>query len=107
MLQKAQYEQKNSSVNLENYLNSFKGLSRVYLEFKKLDNQRIKSLVVAVSGGPDSLALAALTKAYSYNKKLKVYFVLINHNLRKNSLQEARKVKLLLKKKNIFTYYFK
>ena len=91
---------KNSSVNLENYLNSFKGLSRVYLEFKKkLDNQRIKSLVVAVSGGPDSLALAALTKAYSYNKKLKVYFVLINHNLRKNSLQEARKVKLLLKKK--------
>ena len=96
---------KNSSVNLEHYFNSLKDFSEVYLKFKKkLDIQRPKSLAVAVSGGPDSLALAALTKAYSYNKKLKVYFVLINHNLRKNSLKEARKVKLLLKKKKIFLH---
>ena len=36
---------------------------------KKLDNLRKSSAVVAVSGGPDSLALAALTKAYTSKKK--------------------------------------
>ena len=60
-----------------------------------------KKFVVAVSGGPDSLALAALTKAYSYCYKSKFFYILINHNIRRNSLQEAKKVKKLLKKKQI------
>ena len=57
---------------------------------------RNKSFVVAISGGPDSLALAALTKSLNYEKKIKFYYVLINHNLRKNSKKEANQVKKLL-----------
>jgi tRNA(Ile)-lysidine synthase len=57
--------------------------------------------VVAVSGGPDSLALVALTRSYNYLKKTKFFYVLIDHNIRKNSSLEAQKVKNLLKKKNI------
>ena len=57
---------------------------------------KANSFVVAISGGPDSLALAALTKAYSFEKKLKFYYVLIDHNIRKNSSNEANQVKKLL-----------
>ena len=61
---------KNSSVNLKNGFRDLKDLSSIFINFKnKLSKLRNKSYVVAVSGGPDSLALAALTKAYSYEKK--------------------------------------
>ena len=93
---------KNSSVNLKNGFKDFKDLSRIFLNFKnKLNSLKKKKIVVAVSGGPDSLALAALTKAYKYHYKSKFFYVLINHNIRKNSLQEAKKVKNLLKKRQI------
>jgi tRNA(Ile)-lysidine synthase len=86
---------KNSSVNL-------KDLSNIFTNFKsKLNKLNKKSYVVAVSGGPDSLALVALTKFYSNEIKSKFYYVLINHNIRKNSEQEAREVKSLLKKYHI------
>ena len=93
---------KNSSVNLKNGFKDCKDLSNIFLNFKKkLDDLKRKKYVVAVSGGPDSLALVALTKAYNFCTKVKFYYVLVNHNIRKNSGQEARKVKQLLKKKNI------
>ena len=93
---------KNSNVILKNFFREFKDLSKVYLSFKKkLDSIKQKSHVVAVSGGPDSLALVALTKAYSIQNKTKFYYVLINHNIRKNSFSEAKKVKSLLKKNKI------
>ena len=61
---------KNSNVNLKSSFKKFQGLSETYNNFKKkLDNLRKSSAVVAVSGGPDSLALAALTKAYTSKKK--------------------------------------
>ena len=102
VLQKAQYEQKNSSVNLKNGFKDFKDASNIFLNFKnKLDNLNNDKYVVAVSGGPDSLALAALTKSYSFFRKTKFYYVLIDHNIRKNSNHEAQKVKKLLKKINI------
>ena len=90
---------KNSSVNLKK---DYKDLSAIYLNFKKkLDVLRRKNILVAVSGGPDSLALAALTKVYAYKKKIKFHYVLVDHNLRKNSQQESKKVKNLLRKKKI------
>ena len=92
---------KNSSVSLKNGFKDYKDLSALFLNFKqKLESINKKKYVVAVSGGPDSLALAALTKAYTYHKKIKFDYVLIDHNIRKNSAQEAKKVKDLLKKKN-------
>ena len=57
---------KNSSVNLKNNFKKFKDLSSIYQNFEKdLNKLRTKTFLVAVSGGPDSLALAALTKIYS------------------------------------------
>ena len=93
---------KNSSVILNNRFSDFKDLSLIYLNFKnKLDKLNRKSYLVAISGGPDSLALVALSKAYSTEKKVRFNYVLVNHNIRSNSTKEAHKVKLLLKKHNI------
>ena len=93
---------KDSSVNLKNGFNNFKDLSKIFVNFKnKLDRLNNNSYTVAVSGGPDSLALAALTKAYSYIKKTKFRYVLVDHKIRKNSAQEAKQVQSLLKSSKI------
>ena len=75
----------------------------VYNNFKTELNKsvKLKPFLVGVSGGPDSLALTALSYIYSKEKKSKVYFALVNHNIRKSSSKEANQVKQLLKKKNI------
>ena len=93
---------KNSNVNLKNGFKDFKDLSSIFINFKnKLDLLNKKSYTVAVSGGPASLALAALTKAYSNIKKIKFKYVLVDHNIRKNSAKEAKQVKSLWKKDKI------
>tara|TARA_E500000178_G_C16888349_1_gene692387 strand:- start:71 stop:1090 length:1020 start_codon:yes stop_codon:yes gene_type:complete len=93
---------KNLSVNLKSVFKNYKDLSNVFLNFKnKLDHLNKKNYLVAVSGGADSLALVALTKAYKSYKKTKFYYVLVDHKIRKNSNQEAQQVKILLKKNNI------
>ena len=93
---------KNSNVILRNGFKNLNTVSNVYFDFKnKLDKFRKKSFVIAVSGGPDSLALTALAKAYSYEKRTKFFYVLINNKLRKNSSKEALQVKKLLKKHKI------
>ncbi len=90
---------KNSSVNLKKTFNDFEDLSNIFQNFRrKLDNLKKNRYLVAVSGGPDSLALVALTKVYSLFKKTKFYYVLVDHKIRKNSYQEANKVKKMLKK---------
>ena len=60
-----------------------------------------QNFIVAVSGGPDSLALAFLAKIYSIKNNLKAKFFIINHKLRSNSSQEANKVKSVLKRLSI------
>jgi len=69
---------------------------RIYKKFKK-NLQIKKSAIVAVSGGPDSLALSFLTKIYSLKKSLDVKYFIVDHRLRKNSKTEARSVQKLLK----------
>ncbi len=89
---------KNSSVKLKNSFKFFDDSPELYQNFKKkLSNLKNKSIVVAVSGGPDSLALASLCRFYSLEKKLKFHYVLVDHSIRKNSSKEATKVKKLLK----------
>ena len=50
-----------------------------------------ENFVVAVSGGPDSLALAFLAKIYSIKKKLTAKFMIVDHKLRSGSNKEAKK----------------
>ena len=42
-----------------------------------------------------------MSKAYSFAKTTKFDYVLVDHNIRKNSSQEALKVKKLLQKNNV------
>ena len=56
-----------------------------------------KNFVVAVSGGPDSLALSFLAKIYSIKKSIDVKYFIVDHKLRKNSTLEARTVQKKLK----------
>ena len=73
------------------------------INFKKKIKETIglKPFLVAVSGGPDSLALAALSKEHEKKNNTKIYYVLVDHRLRKKSALEAKSVKNLLKKKKI------
>ena len=84
---------------LKNKLNN-KKIIKIYKNFEKnisIDD----NFIVAVSGGPDSLALAFLAKIYSIKKKILSKFIIIDHKLRKESTSEALVVKKLLKKYSI------
>jgi len=59
------------------------------------------SFVVGVSGGPDSLALTALTNTISQQTKYKFFFAMVDHGIRKNSKKEALQVKRLLHRHHI------
>ena len=75
----------------------------IYSNFKSYLKKSIKkkTFLVAVSGGPDSLALTLLSKTYSTEEGNKVFFVIVDHGIRTNSSKESEAVKLLLKKKQI------
>ena len=81
---------------LKNKLNN-KKIGQIYKKFVKAVNIN-ENFIVAVSGGPDSLALAFLSKIYSIQKKLKVKFYIIDHKLRPESTIEAKYVKKILNK---------
>ena len=83
---------------LENLRN--KKIFQIYRKFENILNLN-KDFIVGVSGGSDSLALCFLTKIYSIKKTLNVYYIIVDHRLRKNSSTEAQSVKNLLKKYNI------
>ena len=57
--------------------------------------------VVGISGGPDSLALASITNLINKEKNYKFYFATVDHGIRKNSGNEAQKVKKILKSRKI------
>ena len=79
---------------------SNKKIFKLYKIFEKdLDIQ--EKFAVAVSGGADSMALAYLTKIYSIKRKLNCKYFIVNHKLRKESTEEAKKVKKTLNNFNI------
>ena len=96
---------KNSSVKikipklLQKKLNN-KKVNKIYKRFERSININ-ESFGVAVSGGPDSLALVFLTKIYALKKGLKAFFFIVDHKLRTESTKEALKVKKILKKNYI------
>ena len=58
-----------------------KKISKIFKEFKSSIKGK-KNLAVAVSGGPDSLALAYLAKCYSLENKLNIKYFIVDHKLR-------------------------
>ena len=87
----------------KNCLSSSEQLLEIYLNFeKKILKLKTRKFLVAVSGGPDSLALSAMCRVmHSNHKKIKFYYTHINHGIRKRSFSESKKVKKILKKQNI------
>ena len=83
---------------------------RIFQIYKKFEgNLPIKKkFIVAVSGGPDSLALSFLAKIYSIKKSVDIKYYIVDHRLRKNSTLEAKLVQKKLKnfsvKLNILTW---
>ena len=91
--------QNKANKEILSHLNT-KKISKIYNEFSS--SLKVKEdLAVAVSGGPDSLALAYLTKCYSLKNKIKVKYYIVNHRLRKESSLEAKIVKKVLRKISI------
>ena len=78
-------------------------IKKIYLTFKKKLYSQIKNenFCIGVSGGPDSLALVFLGKIFSKEFNSKLIALIIDHNLRKESGIEARKVKKILTKHKI------
>ena len=77
-----------------------KKIFQIYKKFEK--NLTLnQNFIVAVSGGPDSLALSFLTKVYSIKKSLNASYFLVDHKLRENSSSEAKIVKKILSKFSI------
>ena len=97
---------KNLSVQNKNYkkilnhLNN-KKLFKIFKEFENSLADVNENLAVAISGGPDSLALAFLAKCYSLKNQVKVKYFIVDHKLRQESSLEAKIVKSRLKKVNI------
>ena len=61
--------------------------------WKLLTAGRVKSqagLVVAVSGGPDSMALAHLLNQWSKSSKVPIYPVVVDHRVRPESGKEGK-----------------
>ena len=73
------------------------GCNRIYKKFEhSLDID--ERFAVAVSGGPDSLALAFLSKIYAIKRSLISKFYIVDHKLRPESTKEAKFILNLLKK---------
>ena len=68
-----------------------KKVNLIYKRFEKSLNIN-ENFGVAVSGGPDSLALAFLAKNYSFKKKINPKFFIVDHKLRSESTKEAKAV---------------
>ena len=80
-------------------------LNQIFIKkIYKIFDRNVKGIdkaLVAVSGGPDSLALAFLAKCYSIHNQIKFNYALVDHNLRKESSLESKTVAKLLKKIDI------
>ena len=63
------------------------------------------SVIIATSGGPDSMVLLNLLSTVKKEKKLKLICAHVNHKLRKESEKEAEMVKQYCTKNNIIFEY--
>ena len=97
-------KRKNSNVlKLKNFFTENPKVKELYSKFKQIlfKYNKHKSFAVAVSGGPDSMALVAMSNYLLYEKNYKFLFVIVDHGIRKNSYNEALNLRKILKKNNI------
>ena len=93
---------------INKFLEKDKIFKDLFLDFKKkIKNIKKKSFLIAVSGGPDSLALVIFSFAYQYvYKKTNFKYAIVDHSIRKNSAIEAQNLKKkIIKIKNKFKNY--
>ena len=81
---------------LKDKLNN-KKVNQIYKRFEKAVDLK-NNFLVAVSGGPDSLALAFLAKIFSVKNNLNSKFYIVDHKLRPESTKEAKNVKKILRR---------
>ena len=91
---------KKRNLNKTTFFLKKKSIQKIFKIFEKNLNGLKRSLI-AISGGPDSLALAFLAKHYSTINSVKFNYALVDHKLRKDSSLEAKKVVQILKKIDI------
>lgn len=65
------------------------------------NDKQLNNILVAVSGGIDSLALTFLVNEYAKNHNIKFHALTIDHQLRPESTIEAKELNKLLSKHNI------
>ena len=74
-----------------------KKVNQIYKKFERSVDLK-NNFIVAVSGGPDSLALAFLAKIFSIKNNLISKFYIVDHKLRTESTKEAKNIKKVLSK---------
>jgi len=85
---------------LDNLKNS--RIKKIFLEFNNiLEKYKSDKVCIAISGGPDSMALAFLAKSYSIKKKIVFFYYIVDHKLRVESTRESILVKEFLRKYDI------
>jgi tRNA(Ile)-lysidine synthase len=84
-------------------LKTKKNQTTIYRNFRKkiLNIIGKEKFAVGISGGPDSLCLAYLSKIYKSEFNNKIQALIVNHKIRRESTKESSKVSLILKKKGI------
>lgn len=75
------------------------------LERLKKEIPNNSSVIIATSGGPDSMVLLTLLLAVKKEKNLKLVCAHVNHKLRKESDDEAKMIKKYCEKENIIFEY--
>ncbi len=102
---------KNQNTNVQKLVNDKKQIfeSALYFTFEKflLNHLKNKKFAIAVSGGPDSLALVHLANLYTKKYSNKFIVLMVDHGVRKSSGSEVKKVKVQLEKYQIPTKVFK
>ena len=79
-------------------------MKRVLLYLKSILNEEDK-IVVAISGGPDSMCLLHLLCELKEELKLKIVVAHVNHKLRSESEEEALFVKEVCKTEDLIYEY--
>lgn len=76
-------------------------------QFLKQELKEGETVIVGVSGGPDSMALLSLLSDFRKTFSFEIVCAHVNHNVRKESEEEKEFVKEFCKERNILFEYYK